>query len=206
MGNALQAKVLVLNRSWMPVNIVTALEAVCKVFSEKARVVDRDYQLYDFELWVETWQDAREVAELAEEQRIRCVNFVLPVPEVIVLNCFNGFRQKRAKLSRAAVFARDNMTCQYCGKLFPAKRLNIDHVLPRSRGGGSSWANLVLSCVPCNTRKGNRLPDEAGMHLMRKPFEPHWTQAARRRMREREMPKSWEDFLGKVYWDAELRE
>lgn len=206
MGTALQSKVLVLNRSWTPVNIVTALEAVCKVYADKARIVDKEYRLFDFDGWVDNWRDARAVAAFAADRQIQCVNFTLPIPEVIVLNHYNGYRQKRARLSRAAILSRDGHVCQYCGRAFPVKRLNIDHVLPRSRGGGASWTNLVLSCLPCNTRKANRLPSEAGMKLIRTPFEPHWTQVARKRMRDAEMPESWEDFLGKLYWNVTLEE
>lgn len=206
MQSALDSKVLVLNRSWLPVNIINGFEAVCKLYCEKARVVGEDYALYSLDEWVETWRDASKLARLAAERRINCVSFVIPVPEVIVLKSYNGVIQQRAKLSRAAIFSRDGHICQYCGKTFVAKRLNIDHVVPRSRGGGSTWTNLVLSCVDCNTRKGNRTPEEAGMALLRKPFEPHWTQVARKRFHGSNIPKSWEDFLGKMYWNVSLDE
>jgi 5-methylcytosine-specific restriction endonuclease McrA len=204
MQNVLDSKVLVLNRSWMPVNIVNGFEAVCKLFCDKARVVGEGYTQYNLDEWVENWRDASKLAHLAAEKRINCVSFMIPVPEVIVLNSYNGFLQQRAKLSRAAIFSRDEHRCQYCGKKHTPKQLNIDHVVPRSRGGGSTWKNLVLSCIPCNTRKGSRTPEEARMQLLRKPFEPHWTQVARRRFHGSNVPKSWEDFLGKMYWNVSL--
>ncbi|MFT5130373.1 MAG: 5-methylcytosine-specific restriction endonuclease McrA [Rhodothermales bacterium] len=204
MQSALDSKVLVLNRSWTPVNIVNGFEAVCKLYCDKARVVGEDYTLYNLDEWVETWRDASKLASLAAERQINCVSFMIPVPEVIVLDKYNGYLKQRAKLSRGAIFARDEHRCQYCGKKRPAKQLNIDHVMPRSRGGGSTWKNLVLSCISCNTQKGSRTPQEAGMQLLRKPFEPHWTQIARRRFHGCSVPKSWEDFLGKMYWNVSL--
>jgi 5-methylcytosine-specific restriction endonuclease McrA len=72
------------------------------------------------------------------------------------------------------VFLRDKFTCQYCAKVLPETQLNLDHVTPRDKGGRTTWENIVTSCFRCNTRKANKLPQEAGMHPRSKPFAPRW--------------------------------
>jgi 5-methylcytosine-specific restriction endonuclease McrA len=204
--SVLDNKVLVLNKGWVPINVTNAFEAVCKLFNEKAKVVDKNYGVFTLDQWIENWSDASKIMEVAEERKINCVNFVIPAPEVIVLTDYNGFKVKRAKLSRVAIFTRDQYTCQYCGKGFPTKKLNIDHVHPKSRGGKSTWENLVLSCFTCNTRKGNRTPKEAGMKLLSKPSEPHWSLLHGKKLHNTKVPKSWTEFLGDVYWNVALED
>ena len=82
--------------------------------------------------------------------------------------------KKEVKFTRHNIFERDHNTCQYCGKVFDRKDLNLDHVIPRDRGGPTTWENIVCSCIKCNTQKANRTPQEAGMHLIRKPKRPKW--------------------------------
>ena len=93
-------------------------------------------------------------------------------PRVIVLLFFDRLPKKEVKFTRHNVFERDKNTCQYCGTIFDRNDLNLDHVVPRDRGGTTTWENVVCSCIPCNTRKGNRLPQEAQMSLIRKPKRP----------------------------------
>jgi hypothetical protein len=202
MTTALAARVLVLNKHWQAVNIITALSAVCKVYQGKAKIIDENYAIYDFEGWLENWNDAATVALLSAERRVACVNFQLVVPEIIILKDYAGYQHKKVKFSRRNVFERDCYTCQYCDKRFGTKELNIDHVLPISRGGATTWMNVVLSCIPCNHRKRNRTPEEARMKLARQPFEPNWSQF--RRPSQSNVPKSWADFLGKMYWNIGL--
>lgn len=163
----LDRKVLVLNKSWFPVNITNSFHAVCKLYMEKALVVDKDYNVVNFTKWIER-------KEIDPLKQINCTRFTLEAPDVILLKDYNGFKRKRARLSRAAIFTRDQNVCQYCSKNLPRKRLNIDHVIPKSRGGKSTWENLVVSCFPCNTKKGDRTPEEANMRLINKPCEPRW--------------------------------
>ena len=80
--------------------------------------------------------------------------------------------KKEVKFTRHNIFERDKNTCQYCGRVFDRKDLNLDHVIPRDRGGPTTWENIVCSCIECNTQKANRTPQEAGMHLIRKPKRP----------------------------------
>ena len=96
---------------------------------------------------------------------------------------------------------RDSFHCQYCSKTFATSDLTFDHVVPVSRGGASSWDNIVTCCVTCNRKKGSRTPDEAGLTLMRKPARPAFTPVFRVTIGIRRTPESWRDYL---YWNAEL--
>src|SRR5271156_6060785 len=133
-------RVLVLNATYEPINVCTVRRAVVLLLKEKAEVIERG----DWELHSATASMSRPVV-------IRLVAYVR-IPR----------DTHRRKITRRAVFARDNWTCQYCGT---RGNLTVDHVIPRSKGGGSTWDNIVASCAPCNRRKGNALPRQAGMEL-----------------------------------------
>ena len=105
---------------------------------------------------------------------VTTISWKIRVPRVIVLLFFDRLPKKEVKFTRHNVFERDKNTCQYCGNVFERQELNLDHVLPRDRGGLTTWENVVCSCIACNTRKGNRLPHEAHMALIRKPKRPKW--------------------------------
>ena len=197
----LSEKVLVLNRSWVAVNVATVRRALTLVFQDVARIVaPQDYSTYDFAGWVEASQAAKE-----EARRIRSATFSICVPEVIVLTVFNGRFSKEVRFSRRNIFERDNNTCQYCGRKHDRHELTLDHVIPRSRGGTSTWSNIVLACIKCNMRKGDRLPQELNMKLQRRPIKPHWATRVGVKL-GRSFKPSWERFLEDAYWDVELRE
>ena len=103
------------------------------------------------------------------------------------------------------VFERDGNRCQYCWKVFDRRELNLDHVIPRHFGGRTTWENVVCSCIPCNTRKANRLPPQAGMRLYRKPNRPKWRPVISQVI-SRPGHKQWKDFLDVAYWNVELKE
>ena len=162
-------------------------------------------------LSVWSWQDAL-VAVLQdrgiqvktyEDVRISSATQSFEIPAVIALKRYR--RRKSAAFTRYHVFLRDEFTCQYCGKRFPARDLTFDHVLPRSRAGLSRWSNIVTACGPDNLRKGAKTPEEAGMKLLRQPFEPTPQQldAAARRLSwiREDLHQTWLDFL---YWGSEL--
>ena len=138
---------LVLNATYEPINVCTVRRAVVLLLKEKAEVIEHG----DWELRSATRSVTRPVV-------IRLVSYVR-VPR----------DTHRRKITRRAVFARDEWTCQYCGA---RSNLTVDHVIPRSKGGASSWDNIVASCAPCNLRKGNALPRQAGMRLQRQPKTP----------------------------------
>ena len=170
MSSYLNQHVLVLNRLWQAVNICTAKRALTLLFEGRAQVVmdgaDGSFQTFDFN----QWQDLSEREPHPES--IQSISFRIRVPRVILLMLFDRQPKKEVKFTRHNIFERDKNVCQYCGGAYDRKDLNLDHVIPRDRGGPTTWENIVCSCVLCNTRKGNRTPSEAGMHLIRKPREP----------------------------------
>ena len=125
------------------------------------------------------------------------------MPEVILLARYGKVPGRHLVFSRRNLFKRDRYTCQYCGKQPGRDELTIDHVLPRSRGGSSTWLNCVLACLACNTRKGNRTPADAGMRLRGTPTEPRWS--AQMVLGSVGRKASWERFMSDAYWDVELK-
>jgi len=162
----LHSKVLVLNRSYLPVHITSVRRALTLLYCEVALAVDGEYRTFDFGSWLRL--DPRGDA-------IGLVNRPMRLPRVILLRGFDRVPRREVRFSRFNVYARDRGQCQYCGRRFPRSELNLDHVLPRSRGGASAWENVVCSCVGCNRTKGSRTPSEAGMRLVRSPYRPQWT-------------------------------
>lgn len=218
MQAVLNRQVLVLNSCWRPVNITTVLSAVCAVFSDRARFVDPEsYAVHDFESWVQTWQEAVAHARVSLDRIILCPSCTVVVPELIVSTQYKGLgcgvkRNGRPKFSRRNIFRRDDNSCMYCGKRLAPHALNVDHVVPRAAGGRTEWTNVVLSCITCNQRKRDRTPEQAGMRLVRRPFVPNaadlrisFSERLRRRVRG-VVPRSWEEFLGKMYWDVALQD
>lgn len=192
--------VLVLNKSWVAVNVSTVRRALSLLYQGAARAVHpSDYALYDFEDWCELSQ-AR-----GEGRYIHTPAISIRVPEVILLRGFNGFFRREIRFSRRNIFERDKNTCQYCGKRFAKSDLTIDHVIPQSKGGLDTWENLVLACVKCNVHKGNRTPAQAGMSLRHRPVKPSWLPQLGSRVPASEMT-SWQRFVDTAYWDAELRQ
>jgi 5-methylcytosine-specific restriction endonuclease McrA len=113
------------------------------------------------------------------------------------------------RFSRLNIYARDRNTCQYCGRRPPRAELNLDHVIPRSRGGVTSWENVVCSCVQCNLKKGGRTPDEAHMRLQRHPLRPRWTPFFRGPPKSGAFYEQWLPFLtlsDMAYWNTELHD
>ncbi len=126
-----------------------------------------EYRLF---AWIDWAQ--RQPAE--GEPCIRSARLRLPVPEIIALAHYERLPSAAVTFSRRNVAKRDHYTCQYCGVQPGAESITIDHVLPRSQGGASTWINCVAACVECNTRKSDRTPDQAGMRLRRRPVRPDW--------------------------------
>jgi len=147
----LHKPVLVLNASYEPINICAARRALVLILKGVA--------------------SAEEVAPSSVHSARR----TLPVPSVIRLLEYRRIPHQTRALSRKNILMRDRYTCQYCHKSLPSGEMTLDHVVPRSRAGETTWENLVACCHPCNNRKGNRTPDEAGMRLARlpRPFSLH---------------------------------
>lgn len=199
MESALYGQVLVLNRSWVAVHVSSVRRAMNLLYQGLARAVHPDdYTLYDFEDWCELSKG------YCEGRFVNTPTFSVRVPEVILLNAFNGFIRQEVRFSRRNIFERDKNTCQYCAKRLSKSELTIDHVVPQSKGGGDTWENLVLACVRCNVRKANRTPTQAGMPLIRTPAKPSWLPTLGSRMPAGKLT-SWQRFVDTAYWDAELQ-
>lgn len=136
-------------------------------------VLNQDYQALSVcsveRAMVLVWLRKAEMVEVRDDRALRSVRARFPWPSVVRLKGYVRVPYRRVLLTRRNVLRRDGHRCQYCGA---TDRLTLDHVLPRSRGGPDTWENLVAACVPCNNRKGNKTPDEAGMALARPPFRP----------------------------------
>jgi 5-methylcytosine-specific restriction endonuclease McrA len=186
---------LVLNRNWQPVNVATVSRALVLLWNESAHVVDpADYRLY-------TWADWSELRPCDGEPFIKAVRLRLRVPEVIVLSAYDRLPSAAVSFSRRNVFKRDHWACQYCGDQPGSEELTIDHVIPRSQGGTSTWDNCVLACIGCNKRKADRTPHQAGMRLRKAPVRPAWKPIyARNSVRI----ESWSKFISETYWNVPL--
>jgi 5-methylcytosine-specific restriction endonuclease McrA len=174
-GRVLSSSVLVLNRHYLPVHIITVRRAFGLLYCESAEIIhieEGQFSNYDFSTWCELSAFRALEQKAPHEEWVRAVQFEIQVPRIIRLFEYDRVPRKLLKLSRRNIFARDGNRCQYCGCSFPTSQLSLDHVLPRSRGGETTWENVVCSCVTCNTRKGSRTPHEAHMRLMKMPIEP----------------------------------
>ena len=197
----LDRQVLVLNRLWQAINVCTVRRAFTLLCQGHAQVVNADGQnnffTHDFASWHELSQ--RE----PEPEMVHTISFKIRVPRVIVLMLFDRMPKKEVKFTRHNIFERDKNTCQYCGKVFDRRDLNLDHVVPRDKGGQTTWENIVCSCIPCNTRKGNRLPHQVNMHLIKKPVRPKWRPFVHITF-DSQVHDSWRHFIDLAYWNVEL--
>jgi 5-methylcytosine-specific restriction endonuclease McrA len=175
-----------------------------------ALVLNADYQpLSYFPLSLWNWQETIKamfldrVAVVSSYDRvIRSPGFELPLPSVVALKEYVP-QNRRPPFTRFNLFLRDRFTCQYCRGPFPTHELTFDHLIPRSRGGRTSWSNIVTACNRCNIKKSNRLPHECNMQPMTRPAvpSPHQLRLNGRAFPPNYLHVSWRDYL---YWDTEL--
>jgi 5-methylcytosine-specific restriction endonuclease McrA len=195
----LNASVLVLNKSFLPVHVTSLKRALILLYQGIAKAVDENYRTFTFESW-------KDVAIIENTYAIGLVDRLIRIPRVIILVNYDKLPKRYIKFSRANIFLRDKNRCQYCGKEFKKSDLNLDHVVPRANGGISSWENVVCSCIPCNRNKGGRTPEEAWMKLIRKPKKPQWSPYYHISITNI-IYKEWMPFLSIVdntYWNIEL--
>ena len=154
---------LVVNRFFQPVQITSSRRAFLLLFGGSALAIDELGEMHDFGAW-------RSLPVRAHDDELPVVGGKLRVPRVLHLRRYERVRRPVIRLTRKNVMLRDAHQCQYCGRRPPVRDLNIDHVLPRSRGGQSTWENLVACCHDCNRRKGNQLlHEQQEMKLLREP-------------------------------------
>ncbi len=197
----LNSSVLVLNRSYLPIHTTSVRRAFSLIYQDIARAVNEQYETFDFDSW-------RQLAVARDMESIGTISGRIRVPRVIVLIVFDRSPKRHVRFSRINIFARDGFTCQYCRCRPPRSELNLDHVIPRSLGGRTTWENVVSSCVDCNRRKGGCTPNQAGLTLRRRPAKPRWTPFMNL-MISSVRHKEWLPFLNVVdmsYWNVELAE
>ena len=168
---------LVLSQGFEPVKIVPWRRAITLLFLGKAEVIEE----YD--------------------RDIKTTSLVIKIPAVVRL--LGAFRRpkKPVKFSRINIYGRDKFTCQYCGVKKKIGELTYDHIVPRSRGGKTTWLNIATCCQDCNRRKADRTPEQAGMRLLKVPVQPTATPVLVVSVSRESVPDAWRDYM---YWTSEL--
>ena len=178
---------LVLNAAYQPVDRVSWQKAFQLIFTGRAVVV-------------ETYAD----------RVVRSAREVFPVPSIVrFVRMVTAVFRQGVKFNRRNVYLRDKGSCQYCGLRVPSNDFNFEHVIPRAQGGRTSWDNIVVACAPCNRRKGNRTPEQAGMALKSKPVRPKYVPGvySAKLIWSEGMPRTWKDYMQSVrYWHAKLED
>lgn len=165
MRSAIKQRVLVLNRNWIPLGVVTVRRAIVLMLTTdqdgrpKAMSLDNDLSMHDWTSWSELDSGINSVRTCSRAFRS---------PSVLISRT-DAMPRLAPSFSKRAILRRDRYACQYCGSPY---ELTIDHVIPRSLGGGNGWTNCVTACYPCNHSKGDRTPEQAGMKLLSKPSRP----------------------------------
>ncbi len=212
-ANGLAASVLVLNRNYQAVRVVNVRRAfglLCKELAEVIHIetAPRRHRQPMAEPRLRVVDGAlRELhAEFEPDDFdwIRTVRFPIAVPRIIRLLGYDRLPRQEVKFNRRNIFARDANRCQYCGRKFGTSELSLDHVLPRSQQGPTTWENIVTCCIACNVKKGGRTPEQANMKLLSKPVKPKRSPAVNVRLGDKRYA-SWKQFLDEAYWTVELK-
>jgi len=190
------SSVLVLNSLYQAVQVTGVRRAFRLFYSGRAKALASDFVSYDFDNWCD-------LPPRAGDDVIKTPTRVIRIPKIIQLVRFDRLPTREVRFTRRNIFYRDKNRCQYCGKVFQQRELNLDHIIPISRGGTSCWENVVCACISCNTKKGDRLPSEAGMTIYRRARKP----AGHPMLRAKWLgpcPDEWRTFLDEAYWNVEL--
>jgi len=205
--SGLDSSVLVLNKLFMAVHVISVRRSfvlLCKELAEVVSLEDGQFNSYNFDSWREVSAYRLKNFQQEEDDWVRTASTQIQVPRVIRLLSYERMPKHTVKFNRRNIFARDNNQCQYCGKKFSTQDLSLDHILPRSQGGVSSWENIVCACIRCNVRKGGRTPKQAHMTLIRKPEKPKRSPMLNLKLTHKKY-QSWKTFLDNAYWSVELK-
>lgn len=196
--------VLVLNRNYIAIQITNVQHAVKHLYTGNAKIVAHSdiknsrnnivvhkYETFDWGGWIKVSQEIEE----DPKKFIHSVRFKMRVPSIIVLVTFDRLPERQIKFSRQNIYARDGYKCQYCETHRNKTRLTIDHVIPKSKGGKTTWDNIVSCCYDCNQKKRDRTPREAGMKLSKIPRKPRWLPVETKEKFSRINKGEWKDFL-----------
>ena len=195
-GSPLDSSVLVLNRFYMAVRVVDVRRAMTLLYRNCAEVITIEndlYANYDFDSWCEV-SALQRLDRQPDEEFLRTPTLELLIPRIIRLTLYDKVPKTTVRFNRKNLFARDNHACQYCGQRKPLSQLSLDHVLPRSQGGKTTWENVVCSCTACNSRKGGRTPCQANMKLLSKPVRPQANPAVTASLQDPRYA-TWKTFL-----------
>jgi 5-methylcytosine-specific restriction endonuclease McrA len=208
---ALSANVLVLNKYYQAIRVINVRRAFSLLCRDLAEVVHIETDTTGTSRWHNL--DMTEWTELSQLKRefepdgfdwIHTVRLQIAVPRIIRLLGYDKLPRQDVKFNRRNIFARDGNRCQYCGKKFSTSDLSLDHVVPRSQDGKSTWENIVCCCIKCNVKKGGRTPEQAHMHLISKPHKPKRSPVINIRLSDARYA-SWKQFLDEAYWTVELK-
>ena len=194
----LDSNVLVLNRLYQAIQITSVRKAFCLLYKAQVKAVEPDYTTY-------TWENWCDIPVQPHDEAIQTPRALIKVPRVIILLHYDELPPHEVRFTRKNIYFRDKSRCQYCWRRFGTKDLNLDHVIPLSRGGRSSWDNVVCCCIDCNSRKGSRMPEEAGMQLRKQPKKPRWHPLVKLSFSSGRY-EAWRNFLDLAYWNVELSE
>lgn len=188
---------LVINQCWTPIDVISVRKAISLVYANDAHVIDiADYSSYDWNTWTK-------VKPEKDERCLKCVNFMIKIPNIVVLTNYASRPPLEVPCSRRNIYRRDDNTCQYCGIKPGIESLSIEHIIPRSKGGVTSWDNCVLACTICNKAKADMTLAESGFKLLKKPVRPRWSMFFEP---EAIKVESWRKFLSEVYWNVPLEQ
>lgn len=186
----LDKRTLLINRNYQPILTVTVKKALILLCKGLANVVCPPTK--KDEAWQEfTWDDWMALDINENDAVIHSVRRDFKVPEIIKLTTYGGMPYRKTKLSRRAVYHRDDNVCQYCSCEPDYDEITLDHIIPKSRGGGTTWTNVVAACSKCNRIKADRTPKEANMRLLKAPVAPEYDVLQGRRIQ----CESWQHFL-----------
>jgi len=207
----LGANVLVLNKFYQAIRVINVRRAFSLLCRELAEVVHIETDAKGQSKWHNlNFADWQELSQLKKEFEpdefdwIHTVKFQIAVPRIIRLLGYDKLPRQDVKFNRRNIYARDGNKCQYCGKKMPTTELSLDHVVPKSQGGKSTWENIVCCCVKCNVKKGGRTPTQASLHLITRPVKPKRSPVINIRLAD-ERYSSWKQFLDTAYWTVELK-
>ncbi len=190
-----ESSVLVLNRGFSALTLTDVRRCFTLLYKGHVRVVLPDYTTYAWEEWCD-------VPVQPGDDFITTPSMTLRIPRVIQLLSCERLPRHDVKFSRRNIYIRDGNRCQYCGRRFSTSELSLDHIIPLSRGGPSTWETVVCACLPCNVRKGSKLLEEAGLKLRRTPAKPKASPLGL--LAPQRIHPSWRNFLDVAYWNVEL--
>jgi 5-methylcytosine-specific restriction endonuclease McrA len=179
--------VLILNTGWTPIRVKNIKTAIKLLFRERACVVDPfNYEVFNWDKWVN-----QKITD--GEPYIQAVRFKVKAPEIIVLTQYHKTPNYNVRLTKRNIFIRDKYYCQYSGEILSKKNADIDHIIPKSKGGKNTWDNLVATSKAINRKKGDKTPEEAGLKLVKKPVKP--SNSALLFDPRKKIPESWKKFI-----------